>query len=91
MFNSFKGYNDVAHARELSKEVVWVAAKSSRADRELWPRAAKTGVAYQESFVLRDPAVVPKGSPERSRRPETRKALPRSMQNLLQSRTPPVA
>ena len=56
MFNSFKGYNDVAHMKQLSKEVTFAApAKSSGNARELWPRAAKTGVAYQESFVLREP------------------------------------
>jgi len=60
MFNSFMGYNDVAHVKELSKEVTYVAVrKSSGNGRGLWYRATKTGVAYQESFVLREHVVLP--------------------------------
>ena len=60
MFNSFMGYNDVSHVKELSKEVTYVAApKSSGNGRGLWYRATKTGVAYQESFVLREHVVLP--------------------------------
>jgi bifunctional non-homologous end joining protein LigD len=82
MFNSFMGYNDVAHVRELTKEVVWTPpAKDSRTSRELWYRAAKTGVAYQESFVLREPVVVPNGSTKRSGKPKPSNTnLPRSRQ-----------
>jgi bifunctional non-homologous end joining protein LigD len=84
MFNSFMGYNDVAHVKELSKEVTYVAApKSTGNGRGLWYRAAKTGVAYQESFVLRDPLPVLAGSSARSTRPNGRNApLPRSKQTF---------
>ena len=50
MFNSFMGYNDIAHVRELTKEVVWMPGRRGNSkDRELWYRAAKTDLAYQES------------------------------------------
>jgi hypothetical protein len=65
MFNSFMGYNDIAHVRELTKEVTWTPnSNGGRKERELWYRAAKTGVAYQESFVLREPVVVERPLPQ---------------------------
>src|SRR5262245_6671790 len=83
MFNSFKGYNDVAHARELSKEVTWVAPRNGGSNHELWPPAAKTGVAYQESFVLREPLVVsPVSRKQHKTPPRTKSALPRSRQTF---------
>src|SRR5262245_53925681 len=84
MFNSFKGYNDVAHVKELSKEVIYVAAPKSIGNRRrLWYRAAKTGVAYQERFVLREPLFVAAGSPQRSTRGNGGgRGLPRSKQTF---------
>jgi bifunctional non-homologous end joining protein LigD len=88
MFNSFMGYNDIAHVRELSREVVWTpSSNGGTTDRQLWYRAAKTGVAYQESFVLREPVVVEKrgvvpiaAANQRSPRRQTKLTLPRSTQ-----------
>jgi bifunctional non-homologous end joining protein LigD len=84
MFNSFKGYNDVSHVKELSKEVTYVASpKADRDGRQLWHRAAKTRVAYQESFVLREPVVVPAvASPQKSLGSNKKKALPKSRQSF---------
>jgi bifunctional non-homologous end joining protein LigD len=79
MFNSFMGYNDFAHVRELTKEVTWAA--SSRDGRDLWPKAEKTGVAYQESFVLREPSTRVQLT-QTSRKPARKTALPRSKQTF---------
>jgi DNA ligase D-like protein (predicted polymerase) len=46
----------------------------------LWPPAAKTGVAYQESFVWREPISITTGSVNGVRTPERKTALPRSKQ-----------
>lgn len=79
IFNSFMGYNDFAHVRELTKEVTWVA--SNRNGGDLWPNAAKTGVAYQESFVLREPSITVQLT-KSSRKPGNKMALPRSKQTF---------
>jgi bifunctional non-homologous end joining protein LigD len=87
MFNSFMGYNDVAHVRELTKEIVWTPKTNGGNSRELWYRAAKTGVAYQESFVLREPVVENRvvattASPKPQSTRSTRTTLPRSKQTF---------
>lgn len=72
MFNSFMGYNDVAHVRQLTKEVTWVARPEPMRGGELWPPAAKTGIAYQESFVWREPTSVTTSIVDRGRTPNER-------------------
>ena len=80
MFDSFMGYNDFAHVRELTKEVTWVA--DSRNGRDLWPKAAKTGVAYQESFVLREPSNTAQLTQPSRKAARKTTALPRSKQKF---------
>jgi bifunctional non-homologous end joining protein LigD len=90
MFNSFMGYNDIAHVRELTKEVIWAPiTKGNGKDRELWYRATKTGVPYQESFVLREPVAAAKtvvtALASRNRHSSSRQyalGLPRSKQTF---------
>jgi hypothetical protein len=82
MFNSFMGYNDIAHVRELTKEVVWIPRPSGGGkDRELWYRATKTGVPYQESFVLREP--IPVTEQGGNARPAAKRSLRRSTPKLI--------
>src|SRR5262249_39240261 len=54
-FVSSRGYNDIKHVKELAKEAKAPKSHLPTNSHQLWPPAAKTGVAYQESFVLRDP------------------------------------
>jgi bifunctional non-homologous end joining protein LigD len=83
MFNSFKGYNDVSHVKDLSKEVTYVASsKPPQNGRQFWHRAAKTGVAYQESFVLREPVVVPAAVSQKLLGSKQRRTLPKCKQSF---------
>jgi hypothetical protein len=68
------GVQRLCPCSELTKEVTWVA--DSRNGRDLWPKAAKTGVAYQESFVLREPSTTARLTRPSSRKPARKTSLP---------------
>jgi bifunctional non-homologous end joining protein LigD len=63
----------------------WAARNSPSKGRDLWPPAAKTGIAYQESFVWREPTAVRVARLDRSRVIQRKSALPRAKQSFTKT------